>query len=51
MECDICGKLMASFTHLRTPDGEIKTACPSCVGKYEVYADMEYERQREEGLV
>lgn len=49
MTCDICGKEMASFTHIINNE-EPLVVCVGCRDREEVRADYEYERQREEGL-
>lgn len=51
MECDLCGKKENNLTPMRGYDGEGYMCCQECVDKYDAYADMEYERQREEGEV
>jgi len=47
MKCEICGKEVASFTHVKIDD-EINIVCVGCRDKMEVMADYEYERQKEE---
>jgi ribosome-binding protein aMBF1 (putative translation factor) len=49
LKCELCGKVVASFQVLVRDDDEDLLVCPSCQGREEVKADMEYERQREEG--
>jgi hypothetical protein len=50
-ECQKCEKQYPVLTELRFPDGECYMVCDDCVDAYEIYADMEYERQKEEGLI
>ena len=50
MNCELCGKLLASEAHIRV-DGETRIVCYGCRDKMEVQADFEYQRQKEEGLV
>jgi transcription elongation factor Elf1 len=50
-ECDLCGKREFNLTPMKGHDGEGYMCCKECVSTYETYADMEYERQREDGEV
>lgn len=47
-ECTICGKKEATLTAMRGYDGDEEMCCKECVGHWELWADMEYERQKEE---
>ena len=47
-ECTTCGKKTNKLTPMRTyQDDEL--CCDECVAAFELQADMEFERQREEG--
>ena len=49
-ECTTCGKITKKLTAMRSYSGDDEMCCDDCVGAFEIQADMEYERQREEGL-
>ena len=50
MTCESCGKEFPILTKLLLNNEDIQMVCLDCQMKYESRGDMEYERQREEGL-
>ncbi len=50
MICELCGKSTASYKPLLNNNSDVLLVCPSCEGRYDAYADAEYDRQREEGV-
>ena len=49
MICHICKKETDKLVSLEFHDGETKLSCPDCFDYYESQAQMEYQRQKEEG--
>lgn len=47
-ECTLCGKKTNKLTPMQLRDSEM--CCDECVATFEMQADAEFERQREEGL-
>jgi len=50
MICDNCGKASIKLLELIRDDDENQMLCPNCWGWEDARGDMEYERQREEGI-
>jgi len=50
MYCEACHKEANGLITVKFQDDEVKCICPKCNALYEMMADMEYERQKEEGL-
>ena len=48
MKCEKCDAEAVKLFELDFPNGESFMVCQKCINYYEVMADMEYERQKEE---
>ena len=51
MTCESCGKEFPILTRLLINNDDIQMVCTKCHNDYESIGDIEYERQREEGIV
>ena len=51
MRCDKCEKEVLELFPMLYMDGDKMMLCQECVDFEEMRADMEYERQREEGEI
>jgi protein-arginine kinase activator protein McsA len=50
MNCDSCGKETGKLHELSLNNEDPQMVCEQCLGKAEAIGDMEYDRQREEGI-
>lgn len=51
MICDHCHKDFPKLLELHINNEEYQALCPNCWGWNDARADIEYERQKEEGLI